>query len=253
MIYGLYLSASGVLTNSYRQDVIANNIANSETVGFKRDLALLQARPTAAQELGRYDQTNSLLEPVGGGLLAADTQVDSSPGEIEPTGSNLDIAIQGTGFLAVSNKGQTHLTRNGQMIVNRSGQLALSNNPNQVILDYKQKPISIDNSYPITISTDGNLTQNGKVIDRLGLFTIGDPTKLSVEGATLLGLPAQGGQLQTATPTVRSGFIERSNVDPALELTQLMDAQRQLEANANMMHIQDETLDKLVNDVGRVS
>ena len=52
---------------------------------------------------------------------------------------------------------------------------------------------------------------------------------------------------------MRSGFIERSNVDPATELTELMDAQRQLEANANMIHIQDETLDKLVNDVGRVS
>src|SRR6202167_1219493 len=118
MIYGLYLSASGVLTNSYRQDVIANNIANSETVGFKKDLALLQQRPTAAQELGRYDQTNSLLEPIGGGLLAANTVVDSSPGEIESTGNNLDVALQGKGFLAVSHNGQTHLTRNGQMILN---------------------------------------------------------------------------------------------------------------------------------------
>jgi flagellar basal-body rod protein FlgF len=253
MIYGLYLSASGVLTNSYRQDVIANNIANSETVGFKKDLALLQQRPTAAQELGRYDQTNSLLEPVGGGLLAASTLVDPSPGEIEPTGNNLDIAIQGTGFLAVSSKGQTHLTRNGQMIINRSGQLALSNNPNQAILDYRQKEIAVDSNYPITISTDGTLTQNGKNIDRLGLFTIADTSQLSKDGGTLLGLPAKGGQLQTATPTVRSGFIERSNVDPALELTDLMDTQRQLEANANMMHIQDETLDKLVNDVGRIS
>ncbi len=53
MIYGLYLSASGVLTNLYRQDVIANNIANSETVGFKKDLTILQQRPTAAQELHR--------------------------------------------------------------------------------------------------------------------------------------------------------------------------------------------------------
>ena len=71
MIYGLYLSASGVLANSYRQDVIANNIANSETVGFKKDLTMLQQRPTAAQETGHWSQTDSLLEPLGGGLLAA--------------------------------------------------------------------------------------------------------------------------------------------------------------------------------------
>lgn len=253
MIYGLYLSASGVLTNSYRQDVIANNIANSETVGFKKDLALLQQRPTAAQELGRYDQTNSLLEPIGGGLLAANTVVDSSPGEIESTGDNLDVALQGKGFLAVSHNGQTHLTRNGQMVLNRNGQLAMSNDPNQAILDYKQKPVTIDPSFPVTITTDGTITQNGKAVDRLGLFDVADPTQLSKDGGTLLGITAGAGKLRATTPTVRSGFIERSNVDPAIELTDLMDTQRQLEANANMIHIQDETLDKLVNDVGRVS
>ena len=107
MIYGLYLSASGVLTNSYRQDVIANNIANSETVGFKKDMALLQQRPTAAQELDRSNQTNSLLEPVGGGLLASSTVVNALPGEIEPTGNNFDVALQGTGFLAVSSGGKS--------------------------------------------------------------------------------------------------------------------------------------------------
>jgi flagellar basal body rod protein FlgG len=253
MIYGLYLSASGVLTNSYRQDVIANNIANSETVGFKKDLALLQQRPTAAQETGKYSETNPLLEPIGGGLLAASTVVDPSPGEVEPTGNKLDIALQGRGFLAVAKNGQTHLTRNGQMVINRSGQLALSNDPTQTLLDARQKTINLDMQYPATISADGTISQNGKVVDRLGLFNVADPTQLTKEGNTLLGLPATGGALQPATPSVRSGFIERSNVDPAIELTELMDTQRQLEANANMMHIQDETLDKLVNDVGRVS
>jgi len=253
MIYGLYLSASGVLTNTYRQDVITNNIANSETVGFKKDLALLQQRPTAAEELGRPGQTNPLLEPIGGGLLAADTVVDSRPGEIEPTGNNLDVALQGRGFLAVTKGGQTNLTRNGQMVINRSGQLALSNDPTETFLDYRQKAINLDMQYPATISADGTITQNGKVVDRLGLFNIADQSLLSKQGNTLLGLPATGGALQAATPTVRSGFIERSNVDPATELTDLMETQRELEANANMMHIQDETLDKLVNDVGRVS
>jgi len=60
MIYGLYLSAAGVITNSYRQDVIANNIANAETVGFKKDLAMFQERPTQAQETGATASTNSM-------------------------------------------------------------------------------------------------------------------------------------------------------------------------------------------------
>ena len=252
MIYGLYLSASGVLTNSYRQDVIANNIANAETVGFKKDLTLLQARPTAAQQLGRPRETDPTLEPIGGELFSARPVVDSRPGDIETTGNNMDVALQGQGFLAVSSNGTTHLTRNGQFMIDRSNRLVLSNNPNEAVLDYKQNPIVLDSALPPTFAVDGTITQNGKSVGRLGLFTVKNPSNLQKAGGTLLTLPA-GANLQQATPMVRDGFVERSNVDPAVELTELMDTQRQLEANANMIHIQDETLDKLVNDVGRVS
>ena len=251
MIYGLYLSASGVLTSSYRQDVIANNIANSETVGFKKDLAMLQQRPTAAQELGKWNQTNPHLESIGGGLLASRTQVDISAGSIEPTGNNFDVALQGAGYLAVSSQGKTHLTRNGQMMLDRSNRLVMSSNPAQAVLDDKEQPIILDSTAPTTFSVDGTITQNGKKIGNLGLFNVDDQSQLTKEGGTLLGIP-DGQKLSTAQPEVHSGFIERSNVDPSTELTELMATQRQLEANANMIHIQDETLDKLVNDVGRI-
>jgi len=251
MIYGLYLSASGVLTNSYRQDVIANNIANSETVGFKKDLAMLQQRPTAAQQTGKWNQTNPLLEPIGGGLLAAQEAVDSRPGDVESTGNNFDVALQGQGFLAVSSQGKMHLTRNGQMIMDRAGRLVLSNNPSQAILDNKQNPIVLNSTAPTVIALDGTISQNGKPVAKLGLFNVNDPSRLRKEGGTLMGI-VDGEKLEEAQPNVRSGFLERSNVDPSTELTTLMDTQRQLEANATMIHIQDETLDKLVNDVGRI-
>jgi flagellar basal-body rod protein FlgF len=251
MIYGLYLSASGVITNSYRQDVIANNIANSETVGFKKDLAILQQRPTAAQELGLENQTNPLLENIGGGLLAARLAVDTRPGEYEPTGNGTDLALDGDGFFAVSGGGKMHLTRNGQFLLNRNGTLALSNDPSEVVLDEKQTPITLNGPQPITIASDGTITQAGKVVARIGLFNAGNPEELQKDGGTLLSVP-QGTTLTQANPTVRTGFIERSNVDPAAELVELMDTQRQLEANANMIQIQDQTLDKLVNDVGKI-
>jgi flagellar basal-body rod protein FlgF len=251
MIYGLYLSASGVITNSYRQDVIANNIANSETVGFKKDLAILQQRSTAAEELGHENQTNPLLENIGGGLLAARLAVDTRPGDYEPTGNNMDLALDGKGFFAVKGAGKMHLTRNGQLILNRNGTLALSNNPAQAVLDEKQTPITLDGTQPISIASDGTITQAGKQMARIGIFDAGDPAALQKDGGTLLSIP-DGTKLTQATPVVRAGFVERSNVDPATELTELMDTQRQLEANANMIHIQDETLDKLVNDVGKI-
>jgi flagellar basal-body rod protein FlgF len=253
MIYGLYLSASGVITNSYRQDVISNNIANAETVGFKKDLAILQQRPTAAQETGHENQTNPLLENIGGGLLAARLAVDTRAGEYEPTGNGMDVALDGNGFFAVSSgDGKMHLTRNGQFLLNRNGMLSLSNNPAESVLDEKQTPIKLDGTQPITIASDGSITQAGKTVARIGIFDAGNPAALQKDGGTLLSVP-DGTALTTATPTVRTGFIERSNVDPATEMVELMDTQRQLEANANMIQIQDQTLDKLVNDVGKVS
>src|SRR5258706_4424195 len=99
MLYGLYLSASGVQTNSYRQDVIANNIANSETVGFKRDLALFQERRTELKESGASPmRSNAMLEALGGGVLASPTSMDRAQGEMDRTGRNLDVAIRGEGY-----------------------------------------------------------------------------------------------------------------------------------------------------------
>jgi flagellar basal body rod protein FlgG len=253
MIYGLYLSAAGVVTNSFRQDVIANNLANSETIGFKRDLANLQQRPTEAAERGDMDRSiDPMLENIGGGLLASRASVDTTQGEFEPTGNNLDVAIQGDGYFAVSSGKNVHLTRNGQFLIDRNGQLALANDKGQTVLDNKQTPIQLDSTLPVSIGSDGTVSQGSKTVAQLGLFDVADPGQLRKDGGTLLSFP-KGTTLADASPTLHDQALERSNVDPAGELTQLMDTQRQLEANANMIHIQDETLDKLVNDVGKVS
>src|SRR5438045_836620 len=152
MIYGLYLSAAGVLTSSYRQDVIANNLANSETVGFKKDLPLFRQRLTEAQQRrlpqggaggGPGGATNALLEPLGGGLLAHPTVIDTSQGDLEPSGSALDVAIEGSGYFAVDDGGETRLTRAGQFALDREGNLILSNEKGQQILDNQQRPIKL--------------------------------------------------------------------------------------------------------------
>src|ERR1700683_4410302 len=141
MIYGMYLSATGVLTNSYRQDVIANNIANSETAGFKRDLAQVRQRATAASERGGIGfSSDPLMANIDSGMFMSPTSIDMTAGEYEPTGNNLDVAIQGDGYFAVQKNGQTHVTRNGQFLINRDGQLVLSNEPSQTVLDSKQNP-----------------------------------------------------------------------------------------------------------------
>src|SRR5256714_3183439 len=121
MIYGLYLSATGVVTNSYRQDVIANNLANAETVGFKKDLASFVERRTAAAERGLGSgSSDPMMEHLTGGLWTLPTTVDVSQGELEATGHNLDCAVVSKGyFLAQDGKGQQNLTRDGRFAIDR--------------------------------------------------------------------------------------------------------------------------------------
>lgn len=254
MLYGLYLSAAGVMTNSYRQDVISNNLANAQTVGFKRDLTTFRERLTASQEQpGMMNFTNPTMEGIGGGTLAEPTTLDMTPGSMEATGNKTDAAIDGSGYFTVDDHGTTKLTRNGQFMINQNGMLITANGTNLNVLDSQGNPIKLDGtlSSSTEISRDGTISQQNKPIARLGIFDVPDPSKLKNESGTLLSYP-NAKDLTASTSPIRGEFVENANVEPATELTALMETQRQLEANANMIHTQDSTLDKLVNTVGKV-
>jgi flagellar basal body rod protein FlgG len=253
MIYGLYLSATGVRASSQNIDVLANNLANSETVGFKRDLTLFRQRLTAKEETNQAgDWSDPVQEGIGGGMYLNPTLIDSQQGELEQTGNPLDVGIQGDGYLAVKKGDAVHLSRDGKMMVNQNGELVLANSSGARVLNAQQQPIVLQPGLPASIGSDGSITQGGNTVGQIGLFNVSDPTKLVKQGANLLDLPSDQ-SLAAGTGTFHSGYIERSNVDPASELAQLMAAQRQLEANANMIHYQDETLQQLVQDVGKIS
>ena len=113
MNYGLYVSAAGALANSYRQDVVANNLANVDTVAFKRDMALFKGRRTESSQRGGQRYSNSLLEQLGGGLFALPTHTDFSPGSLKTTGNPYDFALAGSGFFQVKNQDQIQYTRYG--------------------------------------------------------------------------------------------------------------------------------------------
>jgi flagellar basal body rod protein FlgG len=253
MIYGLYLSASGILANSYNVDVLANNLANSESVGFKRDMTLFRQRLTAAQESHKAgDWSDPLLEKMGGGLSVNPSAIDTSQGELESTGNPLDLGIDGKGYFAVQDATGTHLTRDGRFMVNPSGELVMSNSRASKVLDNQQRPIVLTAGQLATISADGKISQEGSTVGTVGLFDVPDSQNLTKDGADELNYPNIAG-LQAAAGAIRSQTIERANIDPTTELAQMMEAQRDLEANANMIHYQDETLQSLVQDVGKIS
>jgi flagellar basal body rod protein FlgG len=254
MLYGLYLSATGVMTNAYRQDVIANNLANSETIGFKRDLALFQERQTALQERQQAgDWSDAMMENLGGGILASATEVDRHQGELDHTGNAFDMALQGDGMFAVSNGTQTQFTRDGRMMLNTNGELVMANAPSQHVLDNIGRPIKVELGRSNSVAQDGQISQNGLPVARVGVYDVPDRSKLLQQGNSLLSYPDPQTMRVDPNTLVRSEYVENSNVDPTTELAELMDTQRQLESNANMIRYQDTMLQRLVNDVGKIS
>lgn len=256
MNYGLYLSATGMRASSYRQDVIANNLANVESIGFKRSHASFHHRLNEALERGQVLSQDPMFSPMTGGFLASPTQIDLTQGEPEPTGNPMDLTIVGKGFFAVSEGGKTRLTRNGQFILDRQGYLTLGTEGGPRALDERQQPIRIEGyrQSQLQVGDDGSIRAENQTIARIGMFNVDDPSQLVKSGGTLLQSPDLEKQMKpNLGGVVKSGFLERSNVDPAMELTQLMDAHRQLEANANMIRYQDQALGKLVNEVGKIS
>ena len=122
--YGLWLSAAGMKVNEHRQTILANNMANANTTGFKHDLAVVRQRLIASEARGNgATATHSVLDGLSGGVQVEATFHSFVQGRIEKTGRPLDIALHGDGFLTVSDGENTRYTRDGQLTTNAVGEL----------------------------------------------------------------------------------------------------------------------------------
>jgi flagellar basal-body rod protein FlgF len=252
MIYGMYLSATGLITASHQQDVIANNLANAETGGFKRQLEIQTQRQVESKVAQSLGQGNSLLDNIGGGQLTGPTYTDFTAGDLEDTANNFDTAITGQGFFAVKDGDQTRLTRNGSLMIDKQGHLITT--AGQQVLDSKRQPITLSGfaQSQLRIETDGSIKSGRDTIAQIGLFQPDNPQSLHAVGRNMYGFGTDT-KLNPADARLQHNMLEKANVDPTTELTRLMESQRLLEANANMIRYQDQSLSRAVNDVGKIS
>jgi flagellar basal body rod protein FlgG len=261
MNYGLYLSASGVLTASYRQDVFANNLANVNTVGFKPDLATVAQRPPEAIEdhLG-FDLSNELLDQLGGGALAGPQRIDFTPGPLKQTGNPLDVALTDdhSFFVVGANDPLTgesaiRLTRNGVFTRNDEGVLVTTSGGHPV-LDANDQPIVLP-AGEVSINPRGEVTVNGEAAARIQVARVSDAARprLFKQGENLLAFTGGDPRTPVENPTIRPGFIENSAVDPIKALTQLIEATKAVTSNGNLIRYHDLLMDRAVNVLGRVA
>src|SRR5271154_7132428 len=143
------------MANSHRLDVIANNLANSETTGFKRGTTSFQGRLTESQQ-NRAVATWSdpLLEGLGGGLLLSPSGTDYSQGDLEPSDNKLDLGISGNGYFAVNDKGTTRLTRDGRFMLDSNGTLVTADGSGRQVLSSDMKPIVLDPAKILATAVD---------------------------------------------------------------------------------------------------
>lgn len=247
MIYGLYQSAAGMMVNEYRQDVLANNLANAETVGFKREIASFAQRLRASEAGWRDGPSNALMESLSGGTWLGQTGIDFSAGAAVKTDNPLDVLIAGPGFLQVSADGHEYLTRDGRMLMDADGWL-VSANDGAAILGQAGQPIRLNpQGGEISIDEDGYIKQGQLMVGQLGLVSVDDEQALRKTGASRFELGDAA--LTSSSAELMQGHLESSGVEPVKELVTMIEASRAYQLNAEMLSLQDQSASRLINAV----
>ncbi len=262
MIRALYTAATGMKGQQLNVDVIANNLANVNTTAFKR--SQVQFRDllySTLQSPGATSSTGQVLPTglqIGSGTEVAATTRVVSQGVPEITGRPLDVAIQGEGFFKVRlPSGEVAFTRNGTFSYDAQGRLVTSEG---YALD---PPLTIPTTaLSVQIAKDGNVSisvagqAEAQTVGRIGLTRFANAAGLRADGASLLfqtgasGAPQDVQAGSNGAGTILQGTLERSNVEVATELVNLIIAQRAYEVNSRAIRSSDEMMQQ-VNALAR--
>ncbi len=258
MNYGSQLSLSGVLTALHRQDVATNNLANLNTTGFKPEISMTRQRDVVRAEDGKWAlPSDAMIERLGAGVQLAPTLTNFAQGTVSPTGNDLDVAIDGSGFLVVRDAtngaaDRVRLTRDGRLGRGASG-LLVQVTTGLPILDQSNRTIPLADG-PIQISEEGLITQDGARIAQMAFVDVPDRRSLQKQGDGLFipDASAVTGRVP-ASGRIRQRAIESSAVDEIDALMKVTSAARDVSANLGMIQYQDRFMDRAINVLGRVA
>lgn len=247
MIQGLYAAASGMIATEDRQAVIANNIANAATAGFKRQNAVQEGfREVFLGKFGSARRLNAERGP-GGGMKLINVYTDYSSGPVAMTGNPLNVALQGPGFLAVETPEGERFTRDGDFSINAQGQLATSDG--YPVLS-EGGPIDV-NGGKVEFDADGTVIVNNEAAGKLRIAEFDDPRLLERYGKSLYAPSDGAGAPRPGDSTsVVAGGLEGSNVQIPFEMAQMTLGLRLYNANQKVINSVDESVGRLINEVG---
>ncbi|HKZ11628.1 MAG TPA: flagellar basal-body rod protein FlgG [Rhodanobacteraceae bacterium] len=257
MIKSLWTAKTGLEAQQTKMDVIANNLANVSTNGFKKSRAVFQdlLYQNMRQAGGRNDMQNVLPAglQIGSGVRPVATERIQTQGSLEQTGNSKDIAIDGKGFFQVlMPDGNNAYTRDGSFQVNESGQLVTADGyPIQpaVLIPQDALSITIGKDGVVTVTQPGN--NQSTQVGQLSLSTFVNPAGLQSIGDNLYLETSASGMRNESTPGLNGagrldqGYVETSNVNVVEEMVSMIQTQRAYEINSKAVQTSDEMLAKL--------
>src|SRR5471032_2540899 len=247
----MWISKTGVQAQDEKLQAIANNLANANTVGFKKDRVVFEDLfYSVEQQPGTQRADNNTLAPsgvqLGNGVHMVGTQKVFTTGSLQTTGNAMDVAITGNGFLAVRRpNGDTVYTRAGQLQVDANGLPLIP----QITVPATATALTIGENGVVTASISGSTT--GTELGQLTLTSFINPTGLLALGENLFqetassGTPTEGKPGDAQLGTLKQGALEGSNVQVVEEMVDMIAAQRTYEMNTKVLTAADTMLDYL--------
>ena len=254
----IYMAAVGALAYEKRLQIISNNLANSNTVGYKQDHGQFQIFDLSglpAESTLNGDQLNTSQSDLFWNQFKVYT--DHSGGSLKSTGNDFDLALVGKGFFCVQTPDGIHYTRKGDFTLNTEGVLVTRNGwpvlgeSGEISVDGESNP-NLHKKF--SVDQEGNLSVDGKQVDSLRLVDFPQPYNLIKMGDALFKTEDSGsGEIQAADAKVSQGFIELSNVDAVKMMTEMIEVLRGYESYQKIIRSVDDVNSRAINEIGTTS
>jgi flagellar basal-body rod protein FlgF len=249
----LLIGLSRQMVLSRQLDVVANNIANLNTTGYKADNSMFEQFLMPVARENRFNVPDRQLNFVND----RGTWHNFQPGALQQTGNPLDIAIKGDGFLVVQTPDGERYTRNGALQVNAQGQLVtMDGSPvmggsGPIVLQETDRDISISPDGSVTV-VEGADTQTESQRGRIRLVTFDAPQQLQKEAGTLFSAPDGVTPTPDTQSQVMQGVTEKSNVNGVVEMTRLIEISRAYQQVATLLQQQSDLHKNAIHDLANV-
>jgi flagellar basal-body rod protein FlgF len=282
VVRGLFTAASGMNAQMNRMDEIANNLANVDLNGYKKDTAIQKAFPELLMRrlnddgvykfpIGSVD-TTPIVGKLGTGVETNEVYTNFSQGAMKQTENDFDLALEGSGFMTVQTPQGERLTRNGAFLVNSDGYLVTKTGDfvlgetgpvkikkNNFVIDqdgtvWQNSTFAADDKR--LVSQSENQWENMERVDRLKLVDVTRERYLQKQGNSYWRVTEESGPAQVIgpdmRPKVRQGFLEGANVNAVQEMVEMIEVNRAYDANQKTVQTEDSLIGKLWNEVVRV-